>query len=144
MRTKLNYSSLRRENIYIHFISIFILHCYFQIQQPVISNKIYSKRQISSQQRNPPYTFIQAFTREFLRLTEPHALPVLTMVRYLKHTTINQCSVKLLISPFGTYESHSRLIHICLATVMHYFSCCSNRHICPSFLCKQTEFQNQE
>lgn len=49
-----------------HFIFIFTITLLFSkdIQQPVLSNKIYSKRQLC-QQKNPPYTFIQVFTREF-------------------------------------------------------------------------------
>lgn len=113
--------------------SVLLVHCYFQ---KIYSNLCYEINYIVNV--SSPASIRIPHIRSFRLLREnftahwASALTVLTAVRYLKHPTINQSSVKQLISPFGSCESHSRLIHICLAIVI--LLRCGNGHVCPRLL----------
>ncbi len=125
-----------------HCIFIFTTTLLFSKDTKIYSNPCYKIKYIVNV--SPPASRRIPYIRSFRLLWNnctahwASALTILTTVRYLKHTTINQCSVKQLISPFGSCESHSRLIHIWLAIVI-LLRCIGT--FVPDFLCKQTQPQ---
>lgn len=132
-KTKLQLMEQKKKTFWCILFSFILLHCYFQ---KIYSNLCYEIKYIvnvsSPASRRIPHIRSFRLLRENFTAHWASALTILTTVRYLKHTTINQCSVKQLISPFGSCESHSRLIHIGLAIVI--LLRCSNGHVCPRFL----------